>query len=166
VFSRIRYSGPADGDDDNHLWTVLASGKGERRLTRGPRTTAVTVRTRTGRTLRTFTEASTIVALAVSRRITAALIKNGSRWQIKVYAPHPHTITVPARPSVLSAAGVTLVWNIRRAIYALDVRKEGPHLVTHTAAAPIGLSIISGRIAWADNVGRTARIRTLVLPEG
>jgi hypothetical protein len=62
-----------------------------------------------------------------------------------------------------TVSGHTIVFHVGTAIYALDVRQGGPEPVARAAGPPIGLSIVGGRIAWAENKGHNGRIREATL---
>jgi hypothetical protein len=50
-----------------------------------------------------------------------------------------------------------------RSIFAVDAARGRPHRIARAAATPIGLSVVGRRIAWAENLGRKARVRALTL---
>jgi hypothetical protein len=105
-----------------------------------------------------------VVALAVTRQLSAALVHAGASWQIEIYGKLPRTVRLPRRPApALAASGTRLVLRVGRTIYALDARNGSPRVVAHAAKSPIGLSIAGRRVAWAENIGRGARVRAVFL---
>jgi hypothetical protein len=61
----------------------------------------------------------------------------------------------------LAASGHRVVFRAGRSIYVIDARSGRLHLVARAAGNPTGLSIVGRRIAWAENVGRGARVRAV-----
>jgi hypothetical protein len=104
------------------------------------------------------------VALAVTRQLSAALVHAGASWQIEFYGKSPRTVRLPHAPAPeLAASGTRLILRVGRTIYSLDARNGSPRVVAHAAKNPIGLSIAGRRVAWAENVGRGARVRAVIL---
>jgi Tol biopolymer transport system component len=146
---------------DSHVFTL------SRRLTTTPAPrTPVEVRTPAGKTLARGTPRGAAIELAVTRRFTAALVDDDG-WRLEFVTPRRRAISFPGarRVSSLSASG-------RRAVVLVDGRKifvvgaisSRLRLVARVARPPIGLSIVGRRIAWAENVGRRARVRAVTLP--
>jgi hypothetical protein len=53
------------------------------------------------------------------------------------------------------------VLRIGRTIVAVDARTGRRRPLARAAAVPVGLSIVGRRVAWAENLGRSARIRSV-----
>jgi TolB protein len=157
VFARQR--GYQD-DGDSNLWTRSAAG--EHRLTRTPPPqTPVVVASRAGRRRARFEPAGTVTGLAVTSHVVAALTHDAADWRVEIFRPVRRTVKLPGATGVLSASDWTLVFNRGRTIYALDARRGSPRVVARAVAAPVGLSIVGRRIAWAENAKLGARIRAL-----
>ena len=67
-------------------------------------------------------------------------------------------------PATLAASGPRLVIRVGLRILLFDTRSGRLASIALARATPIGLSIVGRRIAWAENVGRTARVRSVLLP--
>jgi TolB protein len=146
------------GDGLGHL--VMWPGK--QRLTRDP-PPVVRISSATGRTTAPIDAGGPVQALAVSRRVAAALVNEPSGgWAVEIYQPRPRIIPLPTRPhAFFSAAGTTLVFQIGHTIETLDALQGPPQAVaTIRGNTAIGLSIFGRRITWADR----GRIRILDLP--
>lgn len=162
VFARSRQYEDAG---DSHIFT------GDRALTRTPLPrTPVFVRSSSGRSLARYTPSAEAVELAVTRRLTAALTR-GDRWRLELLRPRRHSVTVRNasvtyhdRVSAFSASGYRVILLAARKILLYDVRTQRLVVVARVAKPPIGLSIVGRRIAWAENVGRHARVRAVTLP--
>ena len=145
-------------EGDPHIFTL--SG----RLTRTPAPrTPVVVRSSAGRTLARLTPSGEAVELAVTRRLTAALTR-GESWRLELLRPKQRPIVFRGPVSALSASGHRLVLLSGRRVVLYDVRTRRVRFVTRVSRPPIGLSIVGRRIAWAENVGGKAVVRTVVLP--
>jgi len=111
-----------------------------------------------------ITPGGEVIALAITRRLSAALVHAGASWQIEFYGRTPRTVRLPSRPApALAASGTKLILRVGRTIYALDAGSGSPRIVAHAARNPIGLSIAGRRVAWVENVGRGARVRAVFL---
>jgi Tol biopolymer transport system component len=62
------------------------------------------------------------------------------------------------------ASGWTVVFRTGTTIRALDARTKRMRVLARARTTPIGLSIDGRRVAWAENGGRVARIRAVMLP--
>lgn len=157
VFARSR---EYEDEEDSHIVTL--SG----RLTRTPPPqTPIVIRSRTGRTLGRIDPVGEAVSLAVSRGITAALIR-GANWRLEIYSPKRRTVGLGKQRDAasLAASGHRLLVRIGQRIFLVDPRSGRLALIARARSTPIGLSIVGRRIAWAENVGRTARVRAVLLP--
>jgi TolB protein len=153
-------------DGDSHLVTW----PGERQITGEPET--ITVSRDTGRAVAHIHPGGPLMALAVSRRVVAALVREPNRsWAVEIYQPRRRTIPLRTTPqetgwrwalppsTSFSAAGTTLVFEIGHTIETLNAVHGSPHPVA-TTKGQLDLSIFGRRIVWADR----GRIRTLNLP--
>jgi hypothetical protein len=140
---------------------------------RKPAEASIVLKSHDQSSLRRFDLSGRVSALAVSASTLAALVKNHSRSSIEIFLPHPRTVVLPRSPSTdftpgpsprLSASGSTIVYHFGKAIYALDGRRGGPHVIGHAASWPIGLSIVGRRVAWAESGRHASHIRAIDLP--
>jgi WD40-like Beta Propeller Repeat len=162
VFARSRQYEDAG---DSHIFI------GDRALTRTPPPrTPVFVRSSSGRNLARYTPGGETVELGVTRRLTAALTR-GESWRLELLRPRQPSITLRNlsatyrdRVSALSASGYRVTLLAGRRILLYDVRTQRLVVVARVAKPPIGLSIVGRRIAWAENVGRSAGVRAITLP--
>jgi hypothetical protein len=145
---------------DAHIWTMAPA----HRLTRTPPPlTPVVLRSRVGKRLATFEPGGVVAQVAVTAQVAAAVVREGTRWQVQIFAPIRRVVTLDRRPSSFTASGATLLLNDRRSIFAVDARTGRRRLVARAATAPLGLSLVGRRVAWAENLRRGARIRTVEL---
>lgn len=157
AFARAR---EYEDEEDSHIVTL--SG----RITRTPPPqTPIVIRSRTGRLLGRIDPDGEVASLAVSRGITAALIR-GVNWRLEIYSPRRRAVGLGKRKEAasLAASGHRLVVRIGQRIFLVDPRSGRLALIARARSAPIGLSIVGRRIAWAENVGRTARVRSVLFP--
>ena len=161
--SQLAFARSRDWQDagDSHVFTL------SRRLTTTPAPrTPVEVRTPAGRILARGTPRGAAIELAVTRRFTAALVDDGG-WRLEFVTPRRRAISFPGalRVSSLSASGRRAVVLVDgRKIFVVDAASGRLRLVARVARPPIGLAIVGRRIAWAENVGRRARVRAVILP--
>jgi Tol biopolymer transport system component len=157
VYTRMRYW---EDDGDSHLHTLT------RQLTSTPNPqTPVVVRSRTGRTLSRVDPDSPAAGLVVTNRFVGVLTRERGTSTFEIGgAVDRHVTTAGAVNSELAASGNQLVFRIGRVIFVLDARRGRPRVVARAASTPVGLSIVGRRIAWAEKLGRTARVRAVVLP--
>jgi dipeptidyl aminopeptidase/acylaminoacyl peptidase len=159
VFARSR---DWQDEGDSHIFSLA------RQITHKPRPrTSVLVRSAAGRTVGSFASDGEVVRVAVSRRLVAAVTRANGAWRLELLAPRRRSLALGAsrRSPTLDAAGHLIVLlRGRRSIWVYDVRTGRLRHVATASSVPYGLSIVGRRIAWAENVGRGARIRTLTLP--
>ncbi len=158
---------PGYEDVDSHIFR-FSDLTVARRLTRAPPPrTPLVVHARNGRTLSRAQPHGVAVALAVTRTITAAIVREGAVWRLEIYSPRRHNVVLPRRPvPELAASGRNLVLSIGRSIVAVSVRSGRPRIIARAAATPIGLSLVGRRVAWAENFRKSARVRAVTLPSG
>lgn len=74
------------------------------------------------------------------------------------------SVPVPeATAPLLTASDRTIVFRVGRSIRAVSVASHRVHTLTRASSLPIGLSLEGNRLAWAENLGRRARIRALYI---
>lgn len=73
------------------------------------------------------------------------------------------TAVPPSTSPSLSATDRVAVFHVGRSIRSVAPGSAKPHTLVQAAAEPVGLSIEGRRIAWAENLKSTARIRALTL---
>src|SRR5262245_7739031 len=123
-----------------------------------------------GRKLSSFTTAGTVYANAVSHSVAALLVvgKGGGK-RIELFDPKTGAArggvdVDPGTENTLSAAGPRIVFNHGTQIKVLDARTGQVSVVAVAARAPLDLSIEGRRIAWAEHLGKRARIRAGTAP--
>jgi Tol biopolymer transport system component len=159
---RLIFARSHDSVDEADSHIVTLSG----RLTQTPRPqTPIVIRSRTGRTLGRIDPIGEVFSLAISRSVTAALIRGRTR-RVEIYSPNRRSLNLGKSNAAVTVAafGQRLVVRIGKVILLLDARSGRLALVARASSAPVGLSIVGRRIAWAENVGRNARIRGVTLP--
>jgi hypothetical protein len=143
-------------DGDPHVMVDL------RRVTAAPAAMPIVVRSRSGQSAASFESGGPVLALAVSRRVLAALVQEpDGRSAIEIYQPHRRIVPLAVASNQLSTNGNVLVFQIGRTIDTLDVLRGSPRPVATTDYTAIALSIVGNRIAWADSHGRATQIKTL-----
>ena len=157
VYARMRYW---DDEGDSHLYTLT------RRLTSTPDPeTPVVVRARSGRTIMRTVPISPAVGLMVTSRVVGVLTRVRGTSTVQIHRPVERDVTVlGVMDPHLAGSGNRVVFRIGRTIFVLDARRGRPRVVARAASTPIGLSIVGRRIAWAETLGRYARIRAVTLP--
>jgi dipeptidyl aminopeptidase/acylaminoacyl peptidase len=156
VFARFR---SWQDDGDSHIVT------GSRRLTHTPAPrTPILVRSHSGRPLATINPGGEAVSLAVTRTLTAALVRRNT-WRLEIYSPKRRIVNLGKRrvASTLAASGRRVAFQAGRSIFVIDARSGRLRLVARAAGTPIGLSIVGRRIAWAENLRGGARVRAITL---
>jgi hypothetical protein len=138
---------------------------GQRQVTRSPQEEPIVVTTGGGRKVAQLESSGTVRALAVSRRVVAALISDVGHQAIEIYQPMRRIVPLAgSAKKALAISGTTLVFQVGHTIEALDALKGSPRPVAQATSRAIGLSIVGRRIAWAEKGARGTRIRELELP--
>ena len=106
--------------------------------------------------------------VALSADIADTLSRTKRAARLELFEPRSGrklgSASLPRNSRQLSAAGKTVVYSSGRRIWALDARTRRRRLLATATADPVGLSIEGRRVAWAENLSMTARIRALHLP--
>jgi hypothetical protein len=126
--------------------------------------TPILVRSHSGRPLATINPGGEAVSLAVTRTLTAALVRRNT-WRLEIYSPKRRIVNLGKRrvASTLAASGRRVAFQAGRSIFVIDARSGRLRLVARAAGTPIGLSIVGRRIAWAENLRGGARVRAITL---
>jgi hypothetical protein len=106
------------------------------------------------------------LAIAMSSRILATLERTPIGLRLAWYdATTGHargSIPVPKATSAwLTASDQLIVFRVGRSIRGVSVASHRSRLIAVSAAAPIGLSLEGGRLAWAENLNGRSRIRAV-----
>ena len=126
------------------------------------------VDTRTGKPVSTITPEGTPVAIALTPHVLATLEQTPLGLRLAWYLTDTGTqngsvaVSHAASPE-LTASDQLVVFHIGRSLRAVDVATHRVRELGTTAASPIGLSLEGGRLAWAENVNGTGRIRALYI---
>jgi Tol biopolymer transport system component len=105
--------------------------------------------------------------VALSESFAAVLAADAATAHVSLYGRDGSprgSVSVPPNAKDLSMAGSRAVFHTGKTIWLLDARTRKAVRLTAASATPIGLSIDGNRIAWAENLGKRARIRAVVLP--
>ena len=166
--TRIAFVREARGVSE--LYSVSPQGGSEMRLTttrarryRSP----VEIRRHDGGMVSRFLPTAHPDDVALSRYVAATLSRGKRSARLELFDTRSGrrlgTASLPRRAASVSISGSAVVFVSGRQIWALDVRTRKPRLVTRATADPIGLSIEGNRIAWAENLRRSSRIRAVFL---
>ncbi|HET8528904.1 MAG TPA: hypothetical protein VFL60_08335 [Gaiellaceae bacterium] len=106
------------------------------------------------------------LALAISPHLLAALERTplGLRlaWYDRATGRPAGSLPVPGTTSpTLSATDRLIVFRVGRSIRGVDVATRRARLLARAAATPVGLSVDGDRVAWAENLKGSARVRAL-----
>ena len=124
---------------------------------------------RLGSLLARFTPPGTVRALALSGSVAAVVdelgddSRNIERYDV-ITGDLIGTTPGVAVDDSLSLSGNTLVFSVGRKIEAMDANTAAQRVLTVSPGAPIGLSVVGTRVAWAVNVHGHGRVLALTLP--
>jgi hypothetical protein len=114
----------------------------------------------------------TPLALALTPRLLTSLERTpggGLRiaWYTRVTGLAEGSVAVSTRTSPqLTANDQTVVYRVGRSIKAVDLGTSTTRTLVQAAADPVGLSIEGRRLAWAENLKGSSRIRALYVGSG
>jgi hypothetical protein len=125
---------------------------------------------RSGAAIASAQPAGTPVALALTPHVLATLERTplGLRiaWYSRSDGAPAGSVPVSSRTSPeLTANDHTIVYRVGRSLRAVDIETHGVRALARVAAPPIGLSLEGRRLAWAENLNGSARIRALYLTQ-
>ncbi|HZR96801.1 MAG TPA: hypothetical protein VFA56_13975 [Gaiellaceae bacterium] len=108
------------------------------------------------------------LAISLTGSLLAALERTSSETRIAWYDRATGTargsVAVPPETTPLVTANDhAVVFRVGRSIRAVDVATSKIRVLATAPALPIGLSLEGNRLAWAENLKGTGRIRALVL---
>ena len=108
----------------------------------------------------------TPLALALSPQTVSTLERTplGLRvaWYDRTTGNAIGSVPVSSKTSPeLTATDRTIVYRVGRSIRAVDIATSKARTLAQAAAEPVGLSLEGKRLAWAENLKGSARIRTL-----
>jgi hypothetical protein len=125
---------------------------------------------RTGASIARVVPQGTPLAIALTPHLLATLERTplGLRvaWYDRATGSPSGGGSVPVSrraASTLAASDTAIVYRVGRAIRAVATATHAGRAVARAASTPIGLSREGRRLAWAENLGGSARIRTLEL---
>src|SRR2546423_7086079 len=124
--------------------------------------------TNTGTPVSSITPQGTPASLAFAPHMLATLDRTAPGLRLVWYDPQTGapsgSVPVPNTASPeLTASDQLVVFHVGRSLRAVDVGTHSVRTLGTAASAPIGLSLEGGRLAWADNVKGTGRIRALYI---
>jgi hypothetical protein len=113
----------------------------------------------------------TPLALTLTPHILATLERTPTglsvAWYSRTTGLSEGSVPVSARTSPqLTATDQTIVYRVGRSIRAIDMATSSSRMLAQAAADPVGLSLEGRRVAWAENLKGSARIRALYLASG
>jgi hypothetical protein len=119
-----------------------------------------------GADLTSVTPAGVPVAIALAPHVLATLEQTplGLRlaWYDRTTGRIRGSVPVPkATTPRLAASDQLIVFRVGRSLRGISTSTHRPRRLATAAAAPIGLSLEGGRLAWAENVAGNGRIRAL-----
>jgi hypothetical protein len=155
--------GPNGDDPGPHI--ALLSNNETQTITSAPGLMPVRVNRENGRYRVRFASGGTVLALAVSGRVAAALVgQTDGSAAVEIYEPLRHIVPLATEPQrELAATRTTLFFQLGNRIVALDALHGTPHPIAATHGPAIGLSIVGRRLAWAENSRAGTIIHTLQL---
>jgi hypothetical protein len=126
----------------------------------------------TGSLVAQFTPPGTVSALALSGSVAAVVDRLGNgTTAIERYDPTTGALLGVAEFAFdarlggsLSASGNQLVFAVGNDIEAMDATTGAQRVLAVSPGAPIGLSVVGKRVAWAVNVHGHGRVLSLTLP--
>jgi hypothetical protein len=110
------------------------------------------------------------IAIALTDRLLLALERVSKTtmrlaWYETASGKPNGSVEVPVATSPeLTANGRFAIFRTGRVVRSVDLQTEKVKTVVKTASTPIGLSLEGSRLAWAENVAGTGRIRAATLP--
>ena len=119
-----------------------------------------------GQQISSIAPAGAPVAIAMAPHVLATLEQTslGLRlaWYDRDTGRVQGSIPVPKTTSLqLTASDRLIVFRVGRSLRAVSTSTHRTQILAKAATTPIGLSLEGGRLAWAENLGRTSRIRAL-----
>jgi hypothetical protein len=119
-----------------------------------------------GQQISSIAPAGAPVAIALAPHVLATLERTplGLRlaWYDRDTGRVQGSIPVPDATTLrLTASDGLIVYRVGRSIRAVSTATHRTQVLAKAAATPIGLSLEGRRLAWAENLGATSRIRAL-----
>ena len=147
---------------------VVAFASGVERLARlGPGRPVEIRDVESGRRSARFVPRGTVRALALTPTFLAVLVGNDDGRRIERYSVDGRLLSTTQIPATsaddLGASPSTVVFRVGRTIQALDVRSGSVRSVATARSQPVGLSIESNRVMWAERVRGRSLVRALWL---
>jgi hypothetical protein len=110
----------------------------------------------------------TPLAIALTQHVLAVLARTPLGLSVAWYDPGSGSSlgSVPVSSATspeLTANDRTIVYRVGRSIRAVDTTTHNVRTLLRASATPIGLSLEGRRLAWAENLKGSARIRALYL---
>ena len=124
----------------------------------------------TGTSISRVTPQGTPVALALTPHYVATLERTTLGLRVAWYSRASGTaagsvpVSAQAAPQ-LTATDKTIVYRVGRSIRSVDIDSHDLKTLARAAAQPIGLSLEGVRLAWAENLKHSARIRALTITQ-
>jgi hypothetical protein len=121
---------------------------------------------RTGTPVSSVTTQGPPMALAFAPHALATLERTALGLRLAWYDPATGapggSVSVPQATSPeLTASDQLVVFHVGRSLRAVDLVTHAIRVLGRASVPPIGLSLEGGRLAWAENINGTGRIRAL-----
>jgi hypothetical protein len=126
----------------------------------------------TGSQISSFSPQGTPIAIALSEHVLATLEKTPIGTRIAWYNPATGSAigSAPVATSTAPELAVSdkfIVFRVGRSIRTIEIGTDRIRTIARASSVPIGLSLVGGRLAWAENPKNGgARVRALYLPAG
>jgi hypothetical protein len=122
----------------------------------------------TGASISRVTPQGTPLALSLTPSFVTTLERTplGLRiaWYTRTTGAPAGSVPVSAKTAAqLTATDKTIVYRVGRSIRAVDIATHDVQTLALAAATPIGLSLEGTRLAWAENLKTSARVRALTV---
>jgi hypothetical protein len=122
----------------------------------------------TGTSIAHVTPQGVPLGLSLSSTVLATIERTPTGLRVAWYdrstgAPEGSLAVPPTTSSDVAANETTIVYRVGRSIRAIDTATAKSRELTRAAATPVGLSVEGQRVAWAENLKGTARVRALTV---
>ncbi len=141
------------------------AGRGSLDWPRASASAPVQVRaTATHAVVSTFTPHGTVRALALSTTRAAVLLGTAQGLAIEWYdagsgARLGHVSVPLATAHELSTDGRHVAFAVGKSVRVLDLETAAQRVLAHATSAPVGLSVVAGRLVWGENTATKGDIR-------
>ena len=170
---KIAFARTAGGVEE--IYAMNADGSGQTRMTETKsgvvtRFPAEVHSATDGTLLSRFMPSGEPLAVAVTPRVAALLVRQGKNRRIELYVPTSgarlRSLRVPRTAASVSAVNQTIVFRSGRTVWAVNAASGKQRVLAVAKSTPIGLSIDGRRVAWAESGKKRSYIRAVLLGAG